>query len=76
LLAQLKALDGTVTSMLAGWKGASGGAYSDVWKLWLRGADAVERGLGQMAHALDQAGKGYESQEQASSESLHGVYRG
>jgi WXG100 family type VII secretion target len=76
LLAQLKALDGTVTSMLAAWQGTSGGAYSDVWKLWLSGADEVEQGLAHLAHALGEAGKGYENQEQASSEALRGVYRG
>jgi WXG100 family type VII secretion target len=76
LLGQLKSLDGTVTSMLAGWKGASGSAYSDVWKLWLRGADETEQGLAHMARALGEAGKAYESQEQATSAELRGVYRG
>jgi WXG100 family type VII secretion target len=76
LLARLTALDGKVTSMLATWQGTSGGAYADVWKLWLGGAGEVEQGLAQMAHALGEAGKGYASQEQASSEVLRGVYRG
>jgi WXG100 family type VII secretion target len=76
LLAQLKSLDGTVTSMLATWKGTSGGAYSDVWTKWQQGADEVEKGLAAMAHLLGEAGKGYDEQEQASGESLGGVYRG
>lgn len=76
LLEQLKSLDGTVTSMLATWRGSSGGAYSDQWALWHRGADEVEIALGQMAQLLGQVGKGYEQQEQASAQDLDGVYRG
>ena len=76
LLAQLKSLDGTVTSMLATWQGTSGGAYSDIWNTWHRGADEVEQGLAMMARLLGEAGKGYEEQEQAAAEDLRGVYRG
>jgi WXG100 family type VII secretion target len=76
LLDQLQSLDGTVTSMLASWRGTSGGAYSDQWTLWHRGADEVERGLAQMAQLLGQAGKGYEQQEQASAANLGGLHRG
>jgi WXG100 family type VII secretion target len=76
LLQQLKSLDGTVTSMLATWKGTSGGAYSNVWGRWHQGADEVENGLTKMAHLLGEAGKAHEEQEQATSESLRGVYGG
>lgn len=76
LLEQLKSLDGTVTTMLAAWKGTSGGAYSDAWTLWHRGADEVEQGLALMAHLLGETGKGFEEQDQASSDGLGGVYRG
>jgi WXG100 family type VII secretion target len=76
LLAQLKSLDGTVTSMLATWQGSSGGAYSDVWTKWHQGADEVEKGLATMAHLLGQAGKGFEEHEQATGENLRGVYGG
>ena len=31
LLKELKSLDGTVSGMLAGWQGNSGGAYGQVW---------------------------------------------
>jgi WXG100 family type VII secretion target len=76
LLQQLKSLDGTVTSMLATWKGTSGGAYSDVWDRWHQGADEVEKGLAMMAHLLGEAGKAYEEQEQTSSDSVRGIYGG
>jgi WXG100 family type VII secretion target len=76
LLAQLKSLDGTVTSMLATWQGTSGGAYSDVWTLWHRGADEVEQGLAMMARLLGHAGKGFEEQERTTGENLRGVYGG
>lgn len=76
LLAQLKSLESTVTSMLATWQGTSGGAYSDVWTRWHQGADEVEKGLMTMAHLLGQAGKGFEEQEQTSGENLRGVYGG
>lgn len=76
LLGQLKSLDGTVTSMLAEWRGSSGGAYADAWTLWHRGADEVEQGLALMARLLSDAGRGFEQQDQATSEGVGGVYRG
>lgn len=76
LLEQLRSLDGTVTTMLAAWRGSSGGAYSDAWTLWHRGAHEVEQGLSGMAQRVGAAGRGYEQQEQATSENLGGIYRG
>ena len=76
LLDQLKALDGSVSTMLTGWTGSSGAAYSDVWRLWLRGADEVEKGLAVTAQLLGQAGEVYGQQDHASSSELAGVYRG
>jgi WXG100 family type VII secretion target len=76
LLAQLKSLDGSVTSMLASWQGSSGGAYADAWKLWHQGADEVEQGLSTMAQLLGATGKAFEKQDGATAEELRGVYRG
>jgi WXG100 family type VII secretion target len=76
LLAQLKSLDGTVTSMLSTWRGTSGGAYSDAWALWHRGANEVEQGLATMARLLGDTANGFEEQDQSSSDGLRGVYRG
>ena len=76
LLSRLSALDGAVTSMLAGWQGTSGGAYGDAWRMWHEGADEVEKALAIMADLLGEAAKGFESNEQSSSAQLRGVYGG
>ncbi len=76
LLGRLKALDGNVTSMLAGWQGTAGGSYGEAWNQWHRGADEVERALEIMAALLGQAGKTFAAQEQTSAQELRGLHDG
>ena len=49
LHSRLIELDGQVRDMLAGWTGGAGGAYSQVWDLWHRGAGEVQQGLAILA---------------------------
>lgn len=76
LLGRLSTLDAGVTSMLSGWQGTAGGAYGQAWRMWHEGADEVEKALAIMAELLGEAAKGFESNEQTSSEQLRGVYGG
>jgi WXG100 family type VII secretion target len=76
LLNGLKSLDGSVSEMLAGWQGASGGAYGDAWKQWQRGADDVENALALMAALLGKAGDAFAAQDHAAAAATGGVYGG
>jgi WXG100 family type VII secretion target len=70
LLAELKSLDATVSAMLAGWHGNSGGAYGQAYGQWLAGAREVESALSTMAALLGEAGRAYEHREQQSAAGL------
>lgn len=73
LLKELKSLDGTVSAMLSGWQGNSGGAYGQVWGQWLSGAHEVEDALSSMARLLGDAGQAYAHGEQRSATNLGGL---
>jgi WXG100 family type VII secretion target len=73
LLTELKALDSTVSGMLTGWQGSSGGAYGQAWQQWLTGADEVETALSTMARLLGEAGTAYAHGEQRSASDLGGL---
>lgn len=73
---QLVDLDGQVQELLDGWQGGSGGAYAAVWESWHRGADEVQHGLSIMAKAIGVTGSEFQTQEQASTQAVDGVYRG
>ena len=76
LLGRLTTLDNKVASMLAGWQGTAGGSYGDAWATWHRGADEVGQALAIMAKLLGEAGKAFESREQASASELGGLSSG
>lgn len=67
---RLADLDGQVTVLLGGWRGASGSAYAAAWQLWHRGAGEVEAGLSILARSLAQAGGVYQQNEAASAQAL------
>jgi WXG100 family type VII secretion target len=73
---RLVELDGEVRDLLAGWHGGSGGAYSEAWESWHRGAGEVQQGLSIMARAIGVTGSEFLGQEQASNLAVDGVYRG
>jgi WXG100 family type VII secretion target len=73
---RLADLDGHVSEMLGGWRGASGGAYASAWELWHRGAGEVEVGLSMLARLIAQAGGGYGANDAASAQALREVGRG
>jgi len=76
LLKELKSLDRTVSGMLSGWRGSSGGAYGQAWGQWLSGAQEVEQALSTMARLLGDAGRGYDRGDQRSAEGLGGLGNG
>jgi WXG100 family type VII secretion target len=67
---RLADLDGEVSEMLAGWRGASGGAYTSAWQLWHRGAGEVQVGLSILEKLVAQAGRVYQQNEAASTQAL------
>src|SRR4051812_48252808 len=69
-------LDGQVRDLLAGWRGGSGGAYGEAWDSWHRGAGQVQQGLSILARAVGVVGVEFDNQEQASTQTVDGVYRG
>jgi WXG100 family type VII secretion target len=73
---QLADLDGEVSEMLGGWRGASGGAYTSAWELWHRGAGEVEVALSILARLVAQAGGVYQGNETASAQALREVGNG
>jgi WXG100 family type VII secretion target len=73
---QLADLDGQVSEMLGGWRGAAGGAYTSAWELWHRGAREVEVGLSMLARLIAQAGGVYRGNDTASAQALRGVRNG
>jgi WXG100 family type VII secretion target len=76
LHARLVELDGQVRELLHGWHGGSGGAYSDAWNSWHRGADEVQQGLLILAEAVGVAGMKFDAQEQQSARAVDGIYHG
>jgi WXG100 family type VII secretion target len=76
LRSRLADLDGQVSEMLSGWRGASGGVYTSTWELWHRGAGEVEVGLSMLARLIARAGEGYRANDSASAQALRGVGRG
>lgn len=76
LLNELKALDATVSGMLAGWQGNSGGAYGGAYRQWLDGAHEVELALSTMARLLGEAGKTYAAGEQRSATNVGSLGNG
>ena len=73
---RLQSLDGTVTGMVARWRGLSGGAYGDAWRAWHQGAGEVEKALGIMARLLDSAAEGFEGSERTGASALREVHGG
>jgi WXG100 family type VII secretion target len=73
---RLADLDGQVSEMLGGWRGASGGAYTSAWELWHRGAGEGEVGLSMLARLIAQAGGAYQRNETASAQALREVGNG
>jgi WXG100 family type VII secretion target len=73
LRAGLKDTDDEVSAMLAEWRGDSGGAYENAWRLWHQGADRIQSGLSLTAVLLGQASTAYEHQEASSAEALRGI---
>jgi WXG100 family type VII secretion target len=69
-------LDGQVRDLLAGWRGGAGGAYGEAWDSWHRGAGEVQRGISILARAVGVVGVEFDNQEQASTQTVDGVYRG
>jgi WXG100 family type VII secretion target len=69
-------LDGQVREMLAEWQGGAGGAYSEAWNQWHRGAGEVQQGLAILAKAVGIAGVEFQNQDSSSAQVLDGVYRG
>jgi WXG100 family type VII secretion target len=69
-------LDGQVRDLLAGWHGGAGGAYGEAWDSWHRGAAEVQQGLSILARAVGIVGAEFDTQEQASTQTVDGVYRG
>jgi WXG100 family type VII secretion target len=69
-------LDGQVRDLLAGWSGGAGGAYGEAWDSWHRGAGEVQQGLSVLARAVGVVGVEFDNQEQASTQTVDGVYRG
>jgi WXG100 family type VII secretion target len=76
LRSRLAELDGQVSEMLGGWRGASGDAYGSAWQMWHRGATEVELGLSKLAKAVAQAGGGYQRNDAGSAQALRGVRNG
>jgi WXG100 family type VII secretion target len=73
---RLGELDGQVRVLLAGWQGGSGGAYGRAWDQWHRGASEVQLGLSMLARAVGVTGVEFDTHEQASAQTMDGVYRG
>jgi WXG100 family type VII secretion target len=69
-------LDGEVRDLLAGWHGGAGGAYGEAWDSWHRGAAEVQQGLSILARAVGIVGVEFNAHEQASTQTVDGVYRG
>jgi WXG100 family type VII secretion target len=69
-------LDGQVRDLLAGWHGGAGGAYGEAWDSWHRGAGEVQQGLAILARAVGVVGVEFDTLEQASTQTVDGVYRG
>jgi len=73
---RLTELDGQVRELLANWQGGAGGAYSQAWDQWHRGAGEVQQGLAMLAEAVAVAGSSFQDQDSASAQDVDGVYRG
>jgi WXG100 family type VII secretion target len=73
---RLNELDGQVCDLLAGWHGGAGGAYGEVWSSWHRGAAEVQRGLSILARTVGVVGVEFQAHEQASAQTVDGVYHG
>jgi WXG100 family type VII secretion target len=73
---RLVELDGHVRDLLAGWHGGAGGAYGEAWDSWHRGAGEVQQGLSILARAVGVVGVEFHSQEEASAQTVDGIYRG
>ena len=73
---KLVELDGQVRELLAGWHGGSGDAYGQAWDLWHRGTGEIQAGLSILAKAVGIAGVEFDTHEQASAQTLDGVYLG
>jgi WXG100 family type VII secretion target len=69
----LRSLDSTVTGMVGGWTGQSGGAYGDAWGQWHRGAGEVERSLSILARLLETTAQGFASSERDGAQKLRSV---
>ena len=69
-------LDNQVRELLAGWHGGSGDAYGRAWDLWHRGTADVQLGLSILARGVGVTGLEFDSHEQASSQTMDGVYHG
>lgn len=76
LLNELTSLDATVSGMLAGWQGNSGGAYGGAYRQWLDGAHEVESALSIMARLLGEAGKAYAQGDEQSAAGLGSLGNG
>jgi WXG100 family type VII secretion target len=69
-------LDSRVRDLLAGWHGGAGGAYGGAWDSWHRGAAEVQQGLSILARTVGVVGVEFQTHEQASTQTIDGVYRG
>ncbi len=76
LRTRLIELDGYVRDLLAGWHGGAGSAYGEAWDSWHRGAGEVQQGLSILARAVGVVGVEFDNQEEASAQTVNGVYRG
>jgi WXG100 family type VII secretion target len=74
LLSELRTLDSQVETLLANWRGQSGGTYKEAYVMWSKGADEVEKGLAIMADLLGHAGRRYAEQDAAAREQLDGLH--
>jgi WXG100 family type VII secretion target len=73
---KLAELDGQIRELLAGWHGGSGDAYGQAWDLWHRGTREVQLGLSILAKVVGVTGVEFDTHDQASAQTMDGVYRG
>jgi WXG100 family type VII secretion target len=73
---KLAELDGQIRELLAGWHGGSGDAYGQAWDLWHRGTREVQLGLAILAKVVAVTGVEFDTHDQASAQTMDGVYRG
>jgi WXG100 family type VII secretion target len=76
LQTRLTELDGQICDLLAGWHGGAGGAYGEAWNSWHQGAAEVQQGLSTLARTVAVVGAEFQTHEQASIQTVDGVYHG